>query len=89
MVFSSLQQRAQVLTEAQRREREERVKAEKEERMEASNTRKKDMNELEMKRKLNEKPSDLEMVCTHSFCFPVWCQERERERERECVCVCV
>ena len=44
------------------------MKAEKEERLGASNTRKKDMNELEMRRKQNEKPSDLEQVCIISPC---------------------
>lgn len=51
-----------MLTLQQRREREDQVKAEKTERLEASNTRKKEMQELEMRRRLSEKPSDLEQV---------------------------
>ena len=57
------QQRAQVLSEQQRREREVRVKTEKTKRLEASNRRKKEMQELEQNRRQNEKPSDLEQVC--------------------------
>ena len=56
------QQRAQVFSEEERREREARMKAEREERLEASSTRKREMQEVEMRRKQNEKPSDLEQV---------------------------
>ena len=38
------------------------MKAEKEKKMEASNTRKREMQKLEIQRKRNEKPSDLEQV---------------------------
>ena len=38
------------------------MKAEKEKKMEGSNTRKREMQKLEIQRKRNEKPSDLEQV---------------------------
>ena len=38
------------------------MKVEKEKKMEASNTRKREMQKLEIQRKRNEKPSDLEQV---------------------------
>ena len=38
------------------------MKAEKEKKMEASSTRKREMQKLEIQRKRNEKPSDLEQV---------------------------
>ena len=38
------------------------TKSEKNARLEASNTRKREMQELEIERKKNEKPSDLEQV---------------------------
>ena len=79
-----LQQRAQVLTVQKRSERQDQMKAEKTERLEASNARKKEMQELEMKRRLSEKPSDLEQVgvcvCISMSAVCVWCV---------CVCVCV
>lgn len=52
-----------MLTDRERKEREVKMKAEREERLEASSTRKRQMQELEMRRKQNEKPSDLEQVC--------------------------
>ena len=60
--FERIRQGAKVLTDADRRDLEKRVKAEKHARMEASNTRKSEMQELEIQRKKNEKPSDLEQV---------------------------
>ena len=56
-----------MLSEQQRKEREAQVKREKAERLEASNTRKKEMQDLEMTRRQNEKPSDLEQVCVCVF----------------------
>ena len=53
-----------MMTEAQRKEREGRAKVEREKRLEASTTRKREMQELEMRRRQNEKPSDLEQVRT-------------------------
>lgn len=57
-----LQKRAQMLTVEQQKEKEALLKKEKAERLEASNVRKKEMQDLELKRRLNEKPSDLEQV---------------------------
>lgn len=57
-----LQKRAQVLTEEQKKEKEALLKKEKAERLEASNTRKREMQDLEQRRRQNEKPSDLEQV---------------------------
>lgn len=51
-----------MLTDADRRKMEEEVKAKKNFRLEASNTRKSEMQQLEIQRKKNEKPSDLEQV---------------------------
>ena len=51
-----------MLTDADRREMEEEMKTKKNSRLEASNTRKSEMQELEIQRKKNEKPSDLEQV---------------------------
>ena len=51
-----------MLTDADRRELEGTMKATKNSRMEASNARKTEMQELEIRRKKNEKPSDLEQV---------------------------
>ena len=56
------QRSAKVLTVEERREMEETIKAEKNTRLEAANTRKVEMQELEILRKKNEKPSDLEQV---------------------------
>lgn len=44
------------------------MKTEKTERLEASNTRKREMQELEQQRRCNEKPSDLEQVCVMCVC---------------------
>ena len=55
-----------------RREREARIKSEREERLKASSTRKREMQELEMRRKQNEKPSDFEQVPHRLFITSPW-----------------
>ena len=62
--FERIRQGAKVLTDADRREMEEEIKAKKNYRLEASNARKNEMQQLEVQRKKNEKPSDLEQVTT-------------------------
>lgn len=65
-----------MLSSEERRAKEDGVKAEKTVRLEASNTRKREMQELEVRRKKSEKPSDLEQVGhtsdTYQFVQPSW-----------------
>lgn len=60
--FERIRQGAKVFTDADKRDMEETRKALKNSKMEASNSRKTKMQELEIQRKKNEKPSDLEQV---------------------------
>ena len=69
--YSRILRNAKVMTLEEKKEIEEAKKQEKNYRMEASMTRKKEMQELELSRKRNEKPSDLEEVYDYSVCQPV------------------
>ena len=60
--FERIRQGAKVLTDLDRRELEETARAGRNARLEASNARKTEMQALEIQRKKNEKPSDLEQV---------------------------
>lgn len=60
--YDRIVKNAKFLTPQERKQLEEERKAEQNARMEASNDRKKMMQELELIRKKNEKPSDLEQV---------------------------
>ena len=62
--FERIRQGAKVLTDLDRRELEETARAGRNARLEASNARKTEMQALEIQRKKNEKPSDLEQVKT-------------------------
>ena len=59
-----IRQGAKVLTDLDRCELEETARAVRNARLEASNARKTEMQALEIQRKKNEKPSDLEQVRT-------------------------
>ena len=60
--FERIRQGAKVLTDSDKRELEVTARAGRNARLEASNSRKMEMQALEMQRKKNEKPSDLEQV---------------------------
>ena len=60
--YERIRQGAKVLTDTDRRELEETSRANRNTRLEASNARKTEMQSLEIQRKKNEKPSDLEQV---------------------------
>lgn len=60
--FERIRQGAKVLTDGDRRELEDTARAGRNARLEASNARKSEMQALEIQRKKNEKPSDLEQV---------------------------
>ena len=60
--FERIRQGAKVLTHTEKRELEETARAGRNARLEASNVRKTEMQALEIRRKKNEKPSDLEQV---------------------------
>lgn len=62
--FERIRQGAKVFTDADKRELKETTKAAKNSKLDASNARKSEMQELEIQRKKNEKPSDLEQVCS-------------------------
>ena len=64
--FERIRQGAKVLTDLERRELEEMARAGRNARLEASNSRKTEMQALEIQRKKNEKPSDLEQVSPYS-----------------------
>ncbi len=60
--YSRILTNAKVMTAEEKKELEEAKKQEKNKRMDASMARKKEMQEFELSRKRNEKPSDLEQV---------------------------
>ena len=60
--FTRIKNRSKVLNQTQKRERKEAAKEEKNAKLEAVNARKQEMQQLEVTRKKNEKPSDLEQV---------------------------
>lgn len=64
--FERIRQGAKVLTDSERRELEEMARDGRNARLEASNARKTEMQALEIQRKKNEKPSDLEQVSPYS-----------------------
>ena len=60
--FTRIKNHSKVLTQTEKRERKEAAKEEKNAKLEAVNARKHEMQQLEVTRKKNEKPSDLEQV---------------------------
>ena len=60
--YNRIVQNSKVLTPSEKQQMEEAKKEAKTARLEASNSRKKEMQELELTRKRNEKPSDIEQV---------------------------
>ena len=74
LLLHILQLRSMILSPGDRKRVEEERKAQRLKRMEESNTRKKQMQDYELERKKNEKPSDLEQVKRMHLCL-LYCMQ--------------
>lgn len=71
--FAKIRGRSNVLSDAEKKAQAKTVKENKTTKLDAMNARKQEMQELELTRKRNEKPSDLEQVKTKTINITLVC----------------